>query len=143
MIKRSFDLDLLLRATNLPEIHSNQEDFRTWFDMPKNLMFTEGENVGLATYEYPGVYTVHWYYKVRGREAIELGKRMLKNLFDNYGAETVRGVVRTDLKASRWAARQVGYKSVGIFKFPDGSENEIFILTKQELLDKMKDNNHG
>ena len=136
MITRSFDLDLLLRATDLPQIHTNKEDFITWFNNPDNLMFADGENVGLATMEYPGFYTVHWYYKVRGREAIELGKAMLRNLFENYGAETVRGIIRTDLKASRWAARQVGYKSTGIFNFPDGTENEIFILTKNDLLNK-------
>lgn len=141
MIQRSFDLPLLLRATNLPHIHSNQDDFITWFNNPNNLMFVDGENVGLATQEYPGFYTVHWYYQVRGRAAIELGKAMLRNLFENYGAETVRGIIRTDLKASRWAARQVGYKSVGIFKFADGTENEIFILTKNDLLNKEETGN--
>lgn len=139
MIKRSFDLDLLLRVTDLPHIHSNQDDFKIWFDNTNNLMFADGENVGLATLEYPGVYTVHWYFKVRGRDAIELAKRMLKNLFENYGAETIRGIVRVDLKASRWGARQVGCKSVGIFKFADGEDNEVFIVTKDDFLKGYKE----
>lgn len=141
MIKRSFDLDLLLRATDLPEIHSSREDFKTWFYMPKNLMFAEGENVGLATYELPGMYNIHWYFKVRGREALNLARDMLENLFENYGVDVVRGIVRVDLKPSRWGARQVGMKSLGIFRFPSGQDNEVFYLTKTEFLNsKGKDN---
>ena len=138
MIKRSFDLDLLLRMTKVPGIHSTEEDFRTWFANPKNLMFAEGDNIGLATYEYPGLYGLHWFFTVRGREAIELGKRMIANLFENYGAEVVQGYVRADMKASRWAARQLGLKSYGIITFDDGEDNEFFCSTKEEFLNKLQ-----
>lgn len=137
MIKRSFDLDLLLRATDLPEIHSTRQDFITWFNMPNNLMFAEGENVGLATFDYPGLYTLHWYFKVKGREAIDLAKRMLANLFENYGAEAVRGLIREDLKAARWACRQVGLKSHGLIEFPNGQKDELFTITKDEFLNSL------
>lgn len=134
MIKRSFDLELLLRATDHPNIHSSREDFVTWFNMPKNLMFAEGENVGLATYELPGIYNIHWYFKVRGREALNLARDMLENLFENYDVEVVRGIVRVDLKPSRWGARQVGLTSLGVFTYPDGTENEVFYITKTQFL---------
>lgn len=143
MIKRSFDLDLLLRATNHPNIHSSREDFVTWFNTPKNLMFAKGENVGLATYELPGIYNIHWYFKVRGREALNLARDMLENLFKNYDAEAVRGIVRVDLKPSRWGARQVGLKSLGIFRYADGTDNEVFYTTKDEFLNKLKETNNG
>ena len=138
MIKRSFDLPLLLKVTDTPAIRATADDFRLWFENPRNLMFTEGRNVGLATYEYPGLYSVHWFFEVRGRKAIDLGKRMVKNLFENYGAEVVRGFIRVDLKASRWAARQIGLKSFGIVTFADGEDNELFCVTKKEFLDSLE-----
>lgn len=141
MIKQSFDLDLLLEVTDLPYIHSTVDDFKTWFATPRNLMFTEGRNVGLATYDGPGHYTVHWYFEVRGRKAIDLARRMIKNLFDNYGALTVRGLIRKDLKASRWACRQVGLKSYGMITFPDGEENELFVTDKDTFLASFKKDN--
>lgn len=143
MIKRSFDLDLLLRATDLPYLKSKAEDFKLWFNMPRNLMFADGENVGLATYDSPGQYTTHWFYKVRGREAINLGKAMCKNLFDNYGAEVLRAFVREDFKASRWGCRQLGFKSYGLITFPDGEVNELFIAPKKDFLDKLKEQQNG
>lgn len=129
------DFDLLKSATEELRYMVPLEILDQWWANPRNLMFVEGENVGLATYEYPGVYTVHWYFKARGREAINLAKEMVANLFENYGAESIRGVVRTNLKASRWAARQVGMKSYGIVTYADGEENELFCATKKEFLE--------
>lgn len=142
-IKRSFDLPLLLKLTNVPGIHATAEDFKTWFNRPGNVMFSSGENVGLATYEYPGVYSLHWYFTVRGRDAINLGKAMIVKLFKDYGAETVRGFVREDLKASRWAARQLGLKSYGVITFADNEPNELFIATKDDYLNQLKECNNG
>lgn len=139
MIKRSFDLDLLLKITGEYNI-APPEDFIKWFNMPMNLMFVEGDNIGLATYEYSGVYNVHWYYTARGREAIELAKRMIANLFENYGAEIIRGMIETKLKASRWACRQVGLTSHGIIYDPKYGECEMFTATKDEFLRKVNTN---
>lgn len=137
MIKRSFDLDLLLKLT-LPYDLAPKEHYVQWFNMPKNLMFVEDDNAGLATYEYYGVYNVHWYFTVRGREAIELAKRMIVNLFENYDAELIRGMIETKLKASRWACRQVGLTSHGIIVDPRFGEMEMFTATKDEFLRKVK-----
>jgi len=135
MIHRSFDLDLLIEATECHRDLFPVEDFVTWFNLPRNIMLVEGRDVGLVTYEYPGVYAVHWYYQdARGRDAINLGKRMVSECFEKYGAETLRAFIRTDLKASRWACRQVGFKSSGIIEFSDGDKNELFFMTKQEYL---------
>jgi hypothetical protein len=136
MIRRVFDLPLLLESIKGSVFADKVEDFKTWFEMPHNIMLVEGKNVGLATFEYPGVYSVHWFFKARGREAINLGRAMLKHLFDNYDAKIARGLIRVDLKPGRWAARQVGYKSHGIMKFEDGTENEVFTITKADILAK-------
>lgn len=106
-------------------------------------MLAAGENVGLATYELPGVYNIHWYYNVRGRQALDLATAMLVKLFNDYDAQVIRGIVRVDLKPSRWGARQVGLKSLGIFRYEDGTENEVFYTTKDEFLNKIKEEKHG
>lgn len=135
MIKRVFDLDLLLRATDQPTVTSKPEDFKEWFSRPMNMMFADGEDVGIATYQYPGCYIVHWFFKSRGRKALTLGRAMVKNLFDNYDTEVVIGFIRENLKASRWAARQIGLKSRGLMRFADGEINEVFVTTKEEFLE--------
>lgn len=96
-------------------------------------MFISEKDVGLATFRSPGVYDVHWYYqKARGREAIKLGKAMCGLLFKEHGAQILRGFVKKHLKASRWACRQVGFKSMGFLTFADGDENEVFYLSKAD-----------
>lgn len=129
MIQRSFDRDLLLKATESVRELCPPKVLDEWWSDPRHMMFVESGNVGLATFEYPGLYNVHWYFKDRGRKAIDTAKRMIENLFVNYDAKAVRGVIRTDLKASRWACRQVGLKSYGII---DG--NELFHVTKEDFL---------
>lgn len=140
MIERSFDLDLLLKVTAPYPDLCPPEDFVTWFNIPRNLMFREGDSIGLATYEFPGMYSVHWYYTVRGKDAVDLGRRMIGNLFENYGAEILRGFVKTRLRHSRWAIRQLGFTSHGKLMFPDGDENELFFITKDEYLKKKETN---
>lgn len=139
---RSFNLSLLLEATECHRDKYPAKDFITWFRLPRSIMLAEGRNVGLATYECPGIYSVHWYYQdARGRDAIILGKKMLGEMFDKYGAEIIRAFIRVDLKASRWACRQLGFKSLGILTFADGEDNELFAITKKEF--NMKENKNG
>jgi hypothetical protein len=108
-------------------------DYQAWVDNKNHVMLVENSDVGLATYEYEGVYTVHWFYpNAKGRQAIELAKRMCDVMFDEYGAKCLRGITRTDIKAARWAARQVGMKSHGIMTFADGEDYELFTMIKDE-----------
>lgn len=106
-------------------------------------MLVEGKDVGLATYHSNGIYSVHWYYQeARGRQAIDLGKAMIGLLFDKYDAKILRALIRTDLKASRWACRQLGFKSYGVLTFADNEDNEILLMTKDEYT-AMKDALNG
>lgn len=102
-------------------------------------MLAEGENVGLASFEYPGMYTCHLYFKAKGREAIKLGRAMLVHLFDNYDVKAVRGLIKVRFKAARWAARQMGWESLGLVSFPNG-DDELFYGTKENFTDKEQDN---
>jgi hypothetical protein len=133
-MNRSFDPEVFREAVkDYPEMIAPTFDFKGWLDNPNNVMYVEDDNVGLCTYEYKGVYTVHWYYKTRGRAALRLAVRMLSDLFENH-AKAVRGLTNVKLKAACWAARQIGMKSQGIMNYPDG-DYELFCMTKQDLKD--------
>ena len=97
-------------------------------------MFVEGRSVGLATFEYPGVYTVHWFYtdEHRGRKALDLAAEMIDALFTQSDAQTIRGITKANLKAARWACRQLGYTSHGLLTFSNG-EHELFTMTKDQF----------
>lgn len=134
MIKVYKDWELLIKATDSVRDICPIKDLEVWFEIPECKMVISGDNVGLATYDYPGVYTVHWYYEVRGRQAIELAKEMCSVMFTDYGAETLRGIIKKRLKASRWATRQVGFKSIGFTTDAHGEECEVLCATKDNFL---------
>jgi hypothetical protein len=103
-----------------------------WLSYPKNMMYREGDSVALATYEYPGMYTLHWFFKVRGREALNLARKMLTIFFKESDAKAIRGLTRKDLKQACWAARQLGMTSWGDIQIND-DRYELFTLTKDEF----------
>jgi hypothetical protein len=109
-------------------------DFEGWVNDHHNVMLVLDDNVGLATFEYPGVYGVHWYFgSARGRKAIELARSMLAWLFNHTDAQAIRGLTKANLKAARWASRQVGMTSYGIVECKTG-EHELFCMTKEDFL---------
>jgi hypothetical protein len=138
MVIRSKDPDDLLRVINFnPGFVTEEFDIEKWVGNENNRMYVHGKDVGLATYEYEGLYNVHWFFEeARGRAAIRLAQAMLKELFTDSSAKIVRGVTRADLKAARWLARQVGLTSHGFLELPEGF-NEIFFMTKEELFRKI------
>lgn len=129
MIARSYDIDVL---RSIGEDFIPDELVSPWLMDENNVMMVDGDNIGLATYEWPGLYTVHWFYKARGRQALTLAREMFRELFEKYGAKVLRGLTPVELKAARWACRQIGLKSYGIV---EGGEkpHELFIITKEEF----------
>lgn len=107
-------------------------DFDKWVTNTRNILYEEDGSVGLATFEYPGVYNVHWFFKVRGGEAVKLARRMLSDLYENHGAKTVRGITRADLRHVTLLVRRVGLKSHGVLRFEDGIDYEMFFLTEED-----------
>ena len=106
--------------------------FQDWLDNENNVMYEEDGSVGLATFEYNGCYTVHWFFneETRGRKALNLAGRMLGEIF-NRGAQIVRGVTPEKLRGARWACRQIGMTSQGLMEFSNGP-HEVFTMTKEE-----------
>lgn len=133
MIERSYNPKVLEEAVKLAPSDMNEGlNCEEWLQHPNNIMLVEGENVTLVVVNSPGVYTLHWFYKSRGKEALEQAHRILKYLFEEGGMKVARGITRVDLKAARWACRKVGFKSYGILDWGD-CECELFILTKDDF----------
>lgn len=134
MIETRKDRDLLIAATECLREYMPIEHLDLWLSRPDNVMFIEDDNVGVASFQYPGFYIVHWYFQsARGRKAIELGKAMCLLLFEEHGAKVLEGLIKNHLRASAWAARQIGFKSFGCLTFEDGEVNEVLVLMKEQI----------
>jgi len=134
---RSFDPEVFKKAVKGLGLFSESFDYEGWVKNTNNLMYEEDGSVGLLTYEYPGVYSGHWFFKVRGKEALDLAWRILNEVFTNHNAQAIRGLTKVSLPAARWAARRVGFKSYGFLTFPEG-EHELFCMTKNDFYEKDK-----
>jgi hypothetical protein len=106
-------------------------DCEEWTSNSNNVMLREGDSTGIFAYEYPGLYTGHYFFRVHGRKAIDLADRMLEWIFSN-GAEAIRGMTKTDNRPALWITRQLGFKSYGKIVTENG-EHEIFCLTKDDF----------
>jgi hypothetical protein len=139
---RSYDHTKLERALSLnpgfaPEDFSSKE----WVANRNNCLFVQGWNVGLATYEYEGLYNVHWFFDdAKGREALSLARAMLKELFETTTARAVRGMTRTHMRGVRWLAKHVGMKSLGIIEMADGP-NELMLMSRDDFFNKIGNDN--
>lgn len=133
MITRSYDQKDFDEAIKLSPGHSEEDDYGDWVNDPKNIMLIEDDNVGCAHLEYPGVYSVHWFFRsAKGRSAITLARKMCGEMFNTYGAQTLQGLTPTDNKPARWLAKQVGLKSYGFVTYPDNGPHELMYITKKE-----------
>jgi hypothetical protein len=95
---------------------------------PLNFAYKEGRNIGFGEYKRPNNYWVHFCCdEARGRSAIELCKRMVKQLLKDTNNANLVGLVNVVNRPTRWLIRQVGFKSVGFVETLDG-ECEIFSL---------------
>jgi hypothetical protein len=132
-MERSFDPKLLREATEDFSFVSD-EVIEPWLADHKNYMYAEGDSIGLATYEYPGLYSVHWFFTGahRGRKAIDLAHSMLDALFHDTNAKAVRGLTKVELRGARWACRQLGLTSYGIMDFASGP-CELFCTTREDF----------
>lgn len=138
MLEVCKDLDMLTEA--LGE-YTLAPDNATWLNVPGNLMYRLDDDVGLATYDYPGLFAVHWFFKSKGKAALKTAVAMLDDLFTNYGAKAVRGVIHMDNKPSRRLAKYIGFERISVEEFLDGP-NELILLPR-EVFNQFKEKING
>jgi hypothetical protein len=136
VIERSYDVSLMKQALgSCPTDRNEGINCNDWLANHRNVMLVDGDDVGLGTFEYPGVYNIHWFFVSRGRGAIDAAKRLLTEFFNNYDVQTVRGLTPTShaYAGARWLGRKIGLTSYGEVTYPNGEECELFIMTKNEF----------
>lgn len=96
-------------------------DVEDWFSKPENYAYKEGDNVAFGEYKSPGVYWVHFCFDTaKGREAINLTKRMFKQLSEDTPLKMAIGLIHVDNKKAKWLIRQVGFQSLGLVDTENG-----------------------
>lgn len=136
MIERSYDAKLLAEAyTRRPNYEPSQDlDWEDWLAKKQNVMLVdELGNVGIAAEYFPGVYTGHWFFNSRGKEAMEVAKQMLRVMFEDLDIKLMRGLTPVELRGACILARKIGFTSHGILEYPDGETCELFCLTKEDF----------
>jgi hypothetical protein len=113
-------------------------DVETWFENPLNRAYVEGENIGFAEWKGNDNFWVHFcFHTARGREAINVTKRMVNELFNETNFNSCVGLIHEDNKKARWLIRQVGFKSLGLSDTENGV-CEMFYLTKEDARDGLQ-----
>ena len=105
-----------------------------WINWPTNIALINDEgDIALFEIGFKGVYTGHYYFKSRGRAAINAAKGFLDELFNTcYNIDILLGLTPLTNLPARWISRQVGFKSHGIVEGPK-RHYEMFIITKKEF----------
>jgi hypothetical protein len=138
VIERSFDPVLLRQALDIcPDLNPPDFDCEGWLANHQNLMFREGDNVGLLSFEYPGVYTGHYFFRCHGKIALKLAREIVEIAIEDYNAKVFRGLTKTskEYRHARAFNRWLGMKSLGLIMLPQG-EHELFIMTAEDFLER-------
>lgn len=113
-----------------------QVDPIEWLSDHTNIVL-ENKHGDLALFEYGlptrRIYSGHYFFKSRGRQAIESAKGFLDELFNScYNISILMGMVPIERKDVKWMTRQLGFTSYGLEE-ARGKQYELFILTKKEF----------
>ncbi len=105
-----------------------------WLADPENICLTN--DLGDFAFFERGVrhiYTGHYFFKSRGRQAITVARAFIDELFNTcYNIHVLMGLSPLDNKGARWLSRQVGFKSYGVEEIAS-KHYEVFIITKKEF----------
>lgn len=132
MMQRTWDIETVINATN--QYRENITGFYPveWLLNDDNLAFAnEFGDVTLFEWMYPGVYTGHYFFLCRGKQALNTARETLDLVFKEYPVKVIRGITPIDHLGARWMSRKLGFKSHGFVETIKGTE-EVFILTKDD-----------
>lgn len=101
-----------------------------WLAHGGNVPIVIGDDIALFDDEGDSKYQVHFLFVSRGKAAVAAAKESFRQMFENYGADLIFGLVphfRRDVKLlARWA----GGKSRGLRETSEGV-CELFVLSKE------------
>ena len=130
---RSYDALLAYEAVKALTEDEPTVDMIEWVADQKNiLLINEYGDLSLFESDPTGRnVTGHYYFKSRGRRAVQSAKEFLVEVFD-LGVQTIKGITPLNNLGARWMSRHLGFKSYGVvqtFKEPC----ELFIMHHTEF----------
>lgn len=128
MISRCFDAETVNDLINDPTIRptiggEGALDAAKLLDDVRNICLMADGGGALFRWSGPGVFEGHSFFRVRGREAISLGRAILAQMQDH--ASLIYGLTPWELKNVRWFNRRIGFASLGEMTTPEG-RHELF-----------------
>lgn len=132
---RTWDAHLIAPAIKHFLKTEDKVDPITWLSNPDNIvLINDLGDIALFEKGVKHIYTGHYYFKSRGRQALNSGKEFLDELFNTcYNISIVTGLTPIELLGARWLTRQLGFSSHGVVTYIDNKHYELFILTKEEF----------
>jgi hypothetical protein len=134
---RLTDPEVLMARLAKPDVDKYNDGFDAvaWLSDRDNVALQEGDSIGIFVYNYPGVYTGHYFFSEhRGKEAKSLAIKMLSEMNKTHGAKLIRGITELDNRPARWMTRQLGFKSYGLIE-DHGRKCELFMKNFNEDAD--------
>lgn len=128
---------MITRTYNISDIPYLREEFpgvdtEEWVSNKDNIALTDGSgNYSMFEKGSDGVYTGHYFFESRGRQALRVAREMLDFAFNECGLNIIRGITPLTHLGARWLSRQLGFKSYGIIQ-PGNGPCELFILVKEQ-----------
>lgn len=108
-------------------------DLEEYFKNKNHISIQKENDIALFTYNWPGLYTGHYFFESRGKAAKARALEILEEVFTKHPVLTIRGLTPVENKAARWMSRQLGFTSYGTVETPTG-ECEFFLLSKEEWI---------
>lgn len=133
-MQRVYDPIRIRAALDLYPFEVIDLDVSDWLRNPV-IVLGEDANLGLFEQYFPGVYTGHYFFTARGKAAKDLSIKMLREIFETYGAQAVRGLTPTEHKAAIWMARHLGFKTYGELDTSSG-KCILFVITTREFKER-------
>lgn len=115
------------RARALLAAASPGADFTAFLAEPLHVALVEGESGALFAWRGPGIFEVHVFFAVRGRQAIDLLHRMTDAMRFSHDARLFWGMIPQEDRKTRMFARLCGWKSLGMKQDSFGPK-ELFVL---------------
>lgn len=101
-----------------------------WLATEGNIPITfDNGDIALFDDEGDGAYEVHFLFVSRGRMAIDHVREAFRQMFEDYGANLIFGLVPVERKDVTMMARWTGGKFVGVRETSEGP-CELYVLSK-------------
>lgn len=132
------DANTLNRIANNPAVKyfvmpaETRIDLSSFLEDPRNLVFGNARGAVIFPYIGQGHYQAHWLLvDIRGKEALDLGRKALRELFTIHSAHAIHGVTPRDNRAARLMNRALGFTLVGTTTDPAGRPCNEYKLDRE------------